>query len=134
MLSTAPAREAHILSSFGGIFMVWRLMQAPDNELKEPKSKRRRCNVSLPCLKAFFIKNFLPLGFLVSIIWMIVWPWPGKKVASWRVCLLAVCFLEALVFSPPNTDHNLPSPPPAKPLLLLNMHTTHQQLFSAPRK
>ena len=104
-------------------------MQAPDNELQEHKSKRGRCHVSLPCVKAFLIKNFLPLGFLVSIIWMIVWPWPGEKVASWRVCLLSLeaFFLEALTFSPRNTDYNLPNPPPAKPLLLLNMRTIHQQ-------
>lgn len=80
------------MSSFRPLFMVWRPMQAPDNELEERKSKWRQCNVSLPCVKAFVIKNFLPLGFLVSIIWMIVWPWPGENVASWRVCLLALCF------------------------------------------
>ena len=61
-------------------------LQAPQDDAAKPAKQHRRCNVSLSCVKGFVIKNFLPLGFLVSIIWMIVWPWPGERVDSWRVC------------------------------------------------
>ena len=55
--------------------------------------------MSLSCVKGFVIKNFLPLGFLVSIIWMIVWPWPGEKVDSWRVCLSSCVFCRFLTLT-----------------------------------
>ncbi|CAK0786867.1 hypothetical protein CVIRNUC_010081 [Coccomyxa viridis] len=75
----------------------------PDVDLGKEK---RSCTVSWPCIKAFLIKNFLPLGFLVSIIWMIVWPWPGERVESWRVknysivetlCIIIIFVISGLV-------------------------------------
>ena len=62
------------------------LAQASKDSAAQPAKKQRRCSVSLSCIKGFVIKNFLPLGFLVCIIWMIVWPWPGEQVDSWKVC------------------------------------------------
>ena len=71
-------------------------LQAPKTrpDVKSAK-KERSCTVPWSCIKEFLIKNFLPLGFLVSIIWMIVWPWPGEKVESWRVGYLPLYLLSA---------------------------------------
>ena len=51
----------------------------------QEKEKSWRGCCTWNCTKAFILKNFLPLGFAVSIIWMLAWPWPGAQVAKWRV-------------------------------------------------
>ena len=33
-------------------------------------------------VKKFVIDNFLPLAFLVAIVWALAWPVPGKAVIS----------------------------------------------------
>lgn len=52
---------------------------------KKERKPSRKCTCSWPCMRDFLIKNFLPLGFAVSIVWMLVWPWPGEKVEQWKV-------------------------------------------------
>ena len=47
--------------------------------------ERWRGCCSCQCVLAFWLKNFLPLGFAICIIWMLVWPWPGQKIEAWRV-------------------------------------------------
>lgn len=57
--------------------------------LQEKEEGWRHCCSPVPlswaCTKAFIIKNFLPLGFALSIVWMLVWPWPGEKLDKLRV-------------------------------------------------
>ena len=52
---------------------------------QEKKREGWRHCCSWQCTKAFIIKNFLPLGFALSIIWMLVWPWPGEQLDKLRV-------------------------------------------------
>eukprot|EP00243_Klebsormidium_subtile_P002542 TRINITY_DN1508_c0_g1_i4.p1 TRINITY_DN1508_c0_g1~~TRINITY_DN1508_c0_g1_i4.p1 ORF type:complete len:400 (+),score=16.87 TRINITY_DN1508_c0_g1_i4:100-1299(+) len=36
-------------------------------------------------IKLFVINNFLPLGFLVALVFALSWPQPGQEVASWKI-------------------------------------------------
>lgn len=76
--------------------MVFCEAQALKTTAAQPAKKSSRCNVSLACIKGFVISNFLPLGFLVCIIWLVVWPWPGEQVDSWRVRLSLHTFCNVL--------------------------------------
>ncbi|EIE20487.1 hypothetical protein COCSUDRAFT_43922 [Coccomyxa subellipsoidea C-169] len=39
----------------------------------------------LQAVKAFVITNYLPLAFLVALVWALSWPQPGKTVGSWQI-------------------------------------------------
>ncbi|KAK9917371.1 hypothetical protein WJX75_003627 [Coccomyxa subellipsoidea] len=39
----------------------------------------------LQAMKAFVITNYLPLAFLVALVWAMSWPEPGKVVGSWQI-------------------------------------------------
>lgn len=70
---TAPATEQSPTS------------EAPRVSQKQNRGCFQRKKCSWPCLKAFFLKNFLVIGLITAIVFSLAVPWPGREVESWSV-------------------------------------------------
>ncbi|GMH34790.1 hypothetical protein BSKO_02651 [Bryopsis sp. KO-2023] len=61
-------------------------MQVPllgqSGDAASPDSKLRKLGA---WTKKTVLQHFLPLGFLVALVWAMLWPYPGEAISEWKV-------------------------------------------------